>query len=266
MIVPGEKGRTVSLTLPTFWIYFSVILLTLIIIGIGALIINSAMDELKLVKLEYLTNENKELKQKLEKINELESDLVDANDKMEKIMVVLGKRVPESDSIEEIEEETTTVESSGLDEMSISDSSLFKELETYIAQNKILSLMAPTISPVKGGWISRGFGSVIGGKSIHTGVDFAVSEGTPVMATSMGKVIFSGDDEVYGKLIIVEHGLSGYTTSYGHNSELLKEVGDSVECGEVIASTGNTGQSTAPHLHYEIRYNGNPVDPMEYLP
>lgn len=115
------------------------------------------------------------------------------------------------------------------------------------------------------GRISRGFAPHQNNPSMrHSGVDFAVREGTPVLVTADGVIEFSGEHDVYGLLITVDHG-NGFKTSYGHNSLLLSKVGETVKRGERIAVSGNTGVSTAPHLHYEIVQDGQPVDPSGFL-
>jgi murein DD-endopeptidase MepM/ murein hydrolase activator NlpD len=85
--------------------------------------------------------------------------------------------------------------------------------------------------------------------------------GTPIMATANGRVTFAGWKGGYGKLIIVKHP-NGYQTYYGHCSRLLKKPGQLVEQGEVIARVGSTGLSTGPHVHYEVRVNGKPINPI----
>lgn len=100
---------------------------------------------------------------------------------------------------------------------------------------------------------------------LHSGVDLAVPEGTPVYAADNGKVIVAGDlDNGYGNYIILDH-QNGYKTLYAHNSELLVAVGDVVAKGEQIALSGNTGNSTGPHLHFEVHVNDEKVDPQQYL-
>jgi murein DD-endopeptidase MepM/ murein hydrolase activator NlpD len=98
----------------------------------------------------------------------------------------------------------------------------------------------------------------------HPGVDFAAKTGTDVKATADGKVILVGWDDIYGKLVALDHE-NGYTTYYGHNSKILVNPGDVVRRGQVIALSGNTGRSSAPHLHYEIRKDDVPVDPQTFL-
>ncbi|MFQ9126498.1 MAG: peptidoglycan DD-metalloendopeptidase family protein [Butyricicoccaceae bacterium] len=100
---------------------------------------------------------------------------------------------------------------------------------------------------------------------LHSGVDLAVPEGTPVRASDNGKVILaenSGDG--YGNYIILDHG-NGFKTLYGHNSALCVSVGDIVSQGDLIAYSGNTGNSTGPHLHFEIHLDDEKVDPERFL-
>ena len=100
---------------------------------------------------------------------------------------------------------------------------------------------------------------------LHSGVDLAVAEGTPVYAADNGKVIVAEDSgNGYGNYIILDH-QNGFKTLYGHNSELLVSVGDIVAKGDKIALSGNTGNSTGPHLHFEIHVNDEKVDPQQYL-
>lgn len=99
---------------------------------------------------------------------------------------------------------------------------------------------------------------------MHTGIDIACSRGTPVVAAQSGSVIYSGWYGGYGKVIIMDHG-GGYSTLYAHNDSLLVQVGDKVNKGDLIAKSGNTGYSTGPHLHFEVRINGDYVDPIKYV-
>jgi murein DD-endopeptidase MepM/ murein hydrolase activator NlpD len=117
--------------------------------------------------------------------------------------------------------------------------------------------MIPTIWPVRG-WLSRLY------TPEHSAVDIAAPTGTPVVATTSGKVTRAGWSDRYGRIIEIEND-QGFGTMYGHNSRLLVKEGEVVSQGDVIAFVGSTGLSSAPHLHYEIRVKGKPVDPMRYL-
>jgi len=99
---------------------------------------------------------------------------------------------------------------------------------------------------------------------MHTGIDFSVPQGTPVLATGPGVVRIAGPSGAYGNLVVIDHG-NGISTYYGHNSSVLVSPGQRVERGQVVALSGNTGRSTGAHVHYEIRINGTPVDPRPFL-
>ena len=101
-------------------------------------------------------------------------------------------------------------------------------------------------------------------RSTHTGLDIACTTGTDIKVVSNGTVTFSGKKGSYGNLIIVDHG-NGVETWYGHCSKLYANVGDNVTAGDVIAAVGSTGNSTGPHLHFEIRINGECVNPQNYV-
>lgn len=105
-------------------------------------------------------------------------------------------------------------------------------------------------------------------KKMHNGVDFGKPAGSPMKASENGVVMFAGPLPTkttgYGLTVIIDHG-GGVTTLYAHNQSIRVKVGDRVEKGDVIAYVGSTGYSTGPHAHFEIRINGQPVDPMKYL-
>jgi murein DD-endopeptidase MepM/ murein hydrolase activator NlpD len=106
---------------------------------------------------------------------------------------------------------------------------------------------------------------IYGTPDFHTGIDFGVPEGTPVHAAAAGVVSFAGRQGGYGILVVIEHA-GGFSTYYAHLSKALVEVGQFVEQGQIIALSGNTGLSTGPHLHFEIRRFGKPIDPLSWLP
>lgn len=97
----------------------------------------------------------------------------------------------------------------------------------------------------------------------HEGIDFGCDVGTPVVAVADGIVFEAGREGAYGELVLIDHG--SYVTAYAHNSEIQVELGDEVKAGDVIALSGNTGRSTGPHVHFEVRVNGEPEDPAQYL-
>lgn len=114
------------------------------------------------------------------------------------------------------------------------------------------------------GRLSSGYGQRWG--SMHHGIDIAVPTGTPVRAAAKGRVSFAstGWNGGYGTLVVIDHG-NGVETRYAHNSRLAVKVGQTVSRGDIIAYSGNTGRSTGPHVHFEIRLRGNSVNPINYL-
>ncbi|MEM6753096.1 MAG: peptidoglycan DD-metalloendopeptidase family protein [Cyanobacteria bacterium P01_C01_bin.38] len=118
------------------------------------------------------------------------------------------------------------------------------------------------------GYISSPYGwrshPILGRGRLHTGIDFAAGYGATIRAADSGTVLYSGWYGGYGKTVIINHG-KGITTLYGHSSKLYVNAGESVKRGQAIAAIGSTGLSTGPHLHFEVRKNGSPVNPANYL-
>ena len=126
----------------------------------------------------------------------------------------------------------------------------------------------PSIRPVEGGYLNSTFGyrndPIDHVKRFHQGQDITVKSGTPVLAPADGVVKRAYYAGGFGNHIKLEHG-SGYTTLFAHLSKINVKHGQIVKRGEIIGHTGNTGRSTAPHLHYEIHHNGKPQNPLDYF-
>jgi murein DD-endopeptidase MepM/ murein hydrolase activator NlpD len=103
-----------------------------------------------------------------------------------------------------------------------------------------------------------------GGSRFHGGIDIAAASGLPIHATQDGTVVYSGYYGGYGNVVVLSHGNSLYTL-YGHASQRLVSPGDTISRGQVIALVGSTGRSTGPHLHFEVHYNRQYVNPINYL-
>jgi murein DD-endopeptidase MepM/ murein hydrolase activator NlpD len=142
-----------------------------------------------------------------------------------------------------------------------------RQLREYYRERNSLLASIPSIWP-SSGYFTSGFGyrrdPFTGGQIMHQGVDIAGPEGTPVISPASGSVIYVGDGGGYGQMIALDHG-NGLITRYGHLSRTLIKMGQRVKRGDHIGATGNTGRSTGPHLHYEVRIHGVAVDPKRYV-
>lgn len=137
----------------------------------------------------------------------------------------------------------------------------------YFEDKRSMYASTPRIWPVRG-WVTSHFGNRIspfsGIQKFHEGIDIAAQTGTPVLASADGVVIKAGFGTGYGNMVEISHGY-GIRTLYAHNSRLNVKVGQHVKRGDVIAYVGDSGSSTGPHLHYEVRVNNIPVNPARYL-
>lgn len=132
------------------------------------------------------------------------------------------------------------------------------------SQKKPAQRSLPTSWPLtEAGVVTQGLLEGANGQS-HPGLDIAVPKGSYIRAAGAGTVVDAGEDSVYGRYVVIDHG-DGYTSLYGHASLLLVTRGEHVRQNEVIALSGSTGHSTAPHLHFEILHNGRPVNPLSMV-
>jgi murein DD-endopeptidase MepM/ murein hydrolase activator NlpD len=142
-----------------------------------------------------------------------------------------------------------------------------QEILQTLRTNQDLLETTPSIWPTAG-WVTSPFGPRIskftGKREFHKGIDVSAPEGTPVYAPASGKIVYAGRDGSYGLTIKISHN-SNLLTRYAHLQSVDVKVGRKVERGEIIGRVGNTGRSTGPHLHYEVRLSGMPVDPRHYI-
>ncbi len=150
---------------------------------------------------------------------------------------------------------------------SIKQEDSFESLLNYLKEQENLLASTPSIRPAEG-WISSKFGyresPFTGRREFHKGMDIANRKGTPIVASADGVVTYSGSKGFLGNLIVIDHG-HGIVTRYAHADKLLKQQGEKVKRGDTIALMGNSGRSTGPHLHYEVRLNGISVNPSKYI-
>ncbi len=176
-------------------------------------------------------------------------------------LTTLGEK-KQAEALKEMHEELTQLKGAA----SKQEASLQMLIE-YFEDRRSLLASTPSIWPVRG-WVTSHFGTrtspFSGILKFHEGMDIAAQTGTPIVAAADGVVIKSGFGTGYGNMVEISHGY-GYKSLYAHNSRLNVKAGQRVRRGEVIAYVGDTGSSTGPHLHYEVRLNGLPVNPTRYL-
>ncbi|MGE4505064.1 MAG: peptidoglycan DD-metalloendopeptidase family protein [Desulfovibrionaceae bacterium] len=142
-----------------------------------------------------------------------------------------------------------------------------QEIIQELRTNPTMVETTPSVWPAAG-WVTSSFGwrtsKFTGKREFHKGIDISAPQGTPVYAPAAGKVVFSGRDGSFGLSVKISHN-SSMLTRFGHLHELAVKVGQNVERGDLVGYVGNTGRSTGPHLHYEVRLAGVPVDPSHYI-
>lgn len=204
-------------------------------------------------KKEVLEQKTQEIKVLAKVIEEKKVEIVEKELEKKKIYESLKKRLQEYEAqIAELEKSSAELETLILAKTGKSGKSFGSGIMVWPLRGRITSNYGYRRHPM---W---------GGRNFHTGVDVANKYGTPIMAADSGNVIFSGWWDGYGKAIVIDHGKQT-TTVYGHMSRIYKQVGASVAKGQIIGLVGSTGYSTGPHLHFEVRKKGKPVNPMPFL-
>ena len=209
----------------------------------------------------------KAVSDKVKKLEELEKEIKDKLDKSSfmKNMDTLKNMSSQNSPFE-------LVPMSGLEEDQTSIETIDQQIEALMAIDKKLDELLekeqyiPSVPPCEGritsyfGTRDNPFGG--GNEETHLAIDVANDYGTKIHSTAKGTVIFAEARSGYGNCVCIDHG-NGITSLYAHASELLVEAGQIVEKGEVIALMGSTGRSTGPHVHFELRKNGEPYDPIK---
>jgi murein DD-endopeptidase MepM/ murein hydrolase activator NlpD len=256
MVIPHENLKSLSLKLPV-----SVIALALLFCGIGSIHVFSLASKgldyhLMAEKLNFFSRQFGEWNATLTGLKRTEQDFqrlfaLGSKEKVLENMETSFSGDIDWDSLkQEIERAVTEV----------------NEIKDYLRVQKDIFQATPRGFPVSGP-ITSPYGmreNPFGGKAHHAGVDISAREGTSVKASADGIVSFAGWTKGSGYVVVLEHGC-GYTTVYAHNKKNQVKVGQRVSRGETIALVGSTGNSTGPHLHYEVLQKGKNVNPKNFL-
>ncbi|MEW5875220.1 MAG: peptidoglycan DD-metalloendopeptidase family protein [Candidatus Zixiibacteriota bacterium] len=220
--------------------------------------------------LKDLTAENAALHESLLRMTQLESELEYYRQFTQRIAGLIGVKVPAmDDSLSSLMLAGGAMPPAGSSYFAGLDSAGPLDVTSPVVGVLVVNCEPDPENRPRGlpllGRLSRGYQpSSVNPSLRHQGIDIAAREGSPVFAPASGVVEFSGPHEVFGLMLTIDH-RNGFKTIYGHNSKLFVETGDKIRRGEVVALSGNTGISTAPHLHYEILRDNNAVDPSGFL-
>jgi murein DD-endopeptidase MepM/ murein hydrolase activator NlpD len=265
LIVPEGSSRSLKFKL-SFWttrLILGVVSLLLLFVVVMSVLHGKLLYEV--IAGKSLKQENEKLKRYNAKVVELEKELSQYKEFVGRVAELAGVAYGDQAQTQLAGYDTEVELDSGEVTLPMPDEQerILGTAESVSNRPDSLRCM-PLGAPIEG-WITQGFNMETPDFSTaHPGVDFAAKTGTEVKVTADGTVVLAAWDEIYGNLVAVDHG-NGFVTFYGHNSENLVKLGDKVIRGQVIALSGNTGRSSAPHLHYEIRKDDVPVNPQDYL-
>jgi murein DD-endopeptidase MepM/ murein hydrolase activator NlpD len=262
MLIPHDGKSSINIKVPSIGVVTSVILWL-----VGSIyVLSIAVDTMKYYdmknKLNFYAGQFIELKSTISTLKKAESDF--------KRLLTLGNR---DKILENVDSKITMHDAGSIDDMEALKNQIKNTMETvsdikdFLKEQKNVYVSTPKGWPVLGR-ITSDFGNREsprhGGIEFHSAIDISVPTGTPVRATADGIVTFAGWSGGNGNLVAVEHGL-GYSTFYAHNTSNAVRVGQRIKRGDIISYSGSTGNSTGPHLHYEVWHNGKAVNPMEFV-
>lgn len=253
IIVPSDHSGTRQYTVSRGLLIALLVLLATSLITIGIFLFDYSTALSRARTAEALELENQGLREQVATLDELSQELEDLTALKAQILMMLGVEEQFAEEGEAIAEATQDSASTKLGLMGVDHMKAAANLSAY----------APRQWPVEG-YISREFFEDEEKTEGHPGLDLVAPDGAPVKAAGRGVVTDASYDDWLGNYVVIDHGF-GYSTLYGHNQRLLVTTGQSVERGQVVARLGNTGRSSAPHLHFEIRLDGRSVDPRQYL-
>lgn len=257
MIIPHTRSRPKTLKVPALMVF---LFLAIFLVGV-IYTFSTAVSTYEYRRMKRTVNH---YENELRKVSSTIKSLKKAEDELSRLLSIKSKNriLEELDVASEnsVDLEAIKREIEGVVER-------YEEIRTFLRKERDRYLSTPKGWPVPGR-ITSGFGirphPLRNEETFHTGIDINVPPGTPVRATADGIVVYSGWSFGNGNVVVIEHGNS-YSTVYAHNSKNLVVVGQRIKRGDVIALSGTTGETTGPHLHYEVWVNRKPVNPEKFL-
>lgn len=239
VITTSDSGNSRYFFISKIWLRTILLLVVIMVIFVVVTVANYSRIYYQALETVILKRRNAEIEEEFAKLQEIRKNLEIAETNNEQIRIMLG--------IEKTPSPVTPV----INEV---DQNYFSKINTTTVKEEIIPSLLPTI-----GRLSKGFDLE------HRGIDIAAPRFSPVVAAASGFTAATGWDSIYGNYIIVEHD-ANYSTFYGHLNSIAVKKDDKVRGGKIIGTIGSTGRSTSPHLHYEVRFQHNPVDPLGYVP
>ena len=284
-----SKPKSVSLTLAMFIVFLFFSLSIYVINYIFVYKFKESNSNIKLNNFE-LINDNHNYQNNLDvyanQIGELYSRILDIDQQTGRLQDVMKKQILGKEKLPKLNKENKLDSKSGLifkEKISYNDiqkslemlmvnikarEDIYNKMEATLLKQSVLKETLPSLYPVDVPYSSSSYGwrmdPILGKRAFHEGIDFSAAHGEPIYATAGGIVKKASKSGAYGNLVTINHG-GGLQTRYAHLSKIIVKKGDIVKKEDLIAYVGNTGRSTGPHLHYEIRLNNHSLDPKQYL-
>jgi murein DD-endopeptidase MepM/ murein hydrolase activator NlpD len=261
MLIPHDGKKSINIKVPSAGIFVSIFLWC-----VGSVyLISIAIDAFEYQRMKYMVNyynaQFTELKPTILMLKKAETEfknLLSRGGKKELLEGLDSKDIPADSGSLDMESLREQIKKTAESVISVKE---------YLKEQKDIYISTPMGWPASGA-ITSPFGERMnprgGGAQFHSGLDISIPQGTPVRATADGVVSISGMNAGAGNLVVLEHGF-GYSTAYAHNKTLVVNVGQRVKRGEIISYSGSTGNSTGPHLHYEVWKNGKAINPNGFL-
>ncbi|MCC5912145.1 MAG: M23 family metallopeptidase [Clostridiaceae bacterium] len=295
MIIPNSTGKVIEFTIPHWILTSSLSLIALLVVGMvvssSSLYYKSSQlnivqetvsalkeeNQYKTEEIAILNHRSIEIEEQLASLNELRDQVLDKvglessqylkGMELKEPFFIVSRSNQRSSSIGNYEDQNEEEDMDYLKLLIENQKATMDQLLEDVEQQLQHLEALPNLTPAPGR-ISSPFGYRISPinnrREFHSGMDIANSTNTDIVAAGSGVVTYSGYNGGYGRMVVISHG-DGYSSVYAHNTRNLVEVGQRVKEGEVIAKMGSTGRSTGPHVHFEVRLNGEPIDPMGLL-